>query len=257
MQNQFKTLFISLLLLFTAGLFADTVNSEQFVDAAWKSWIDNNQQGAEENFKAAVQEDSTNSRAYIGLAFLYSLQKKDEEAWEVYQKALKYVENPYPYIYAAWSSIRLSNNDDGLHPEVAEFWEKLSKQADSEGILKAMANQFLGGYYERRADFPRSREHYQNINAIIDWTVIGPFDNISASGFDRVFPPEQEYKVDKVYEGKNGIPASWFKIAEVRPDHWIDFQRYFAYDQSVFYGNNFIYSPRKQTVQIRVALPGR
>ena len=80
MQNQFKTLFISLLLLITAGLFADTVNSEQFVDAAWKSWIDNNQQGAEENFKAAVQEDSTNSRAYIGLAFLYSLQKKDEEA---------------------------------------------------------------------------------------------------------------------------------------------------------------------------------
>lgn len=256
MQNQFKILFISLLLLIAASLFAGTANSEQFVDAAWKSWIDNNQQGAEENFKAALQEDSTNSRAYLGLAFLYSLQKKDEEAWEIYQKALKYVENPYPYIYAAWSSIRLSNSNDGLHPEVAEFWEKLSEKADSEGILKAMANQFLGGYYERRADFPRSRQHYQNINAIIDWTVIGPFDNVSASGFERVFPPEREYKFDKIYEGKNGIPASWFKIAEVRPDRWIDFQRYFAYDQSVFYGNNFIYSPRKQTAQIRVGTSG-
>lgn len=249
-------IYIIMIALLAARTWADSAAGEQHVQEAWQRWMENDQAGVEENFRAALADDSTNARAYLGLAFLYSLQQNDEAAWQAFTRALKYVDDPHPYVFAAWSSIRLSNNKDGRYPEVAEFWEKLSQKADTAGVLKAVAHQFLGEYYERRGKLAQSRAHYRAINALKDWAVIGPFDNISASGFDKVFPPEREYKFDKTYEGKNGAPARWFKIAKVRPDYWIDFLRYFAFEQAVYYANTFVYSPRKQGAQIRIGTSG-
>lgn len=39
---------------------------------------------------------------------------------------------------------------------------------------------------------------------IVDWKVIGPFENTERKGFDTVFPPETEQRLDAVYPGKSG-----------------------------------------------------
>ncbi len=44
------------------------------------------------------------------------------------------------------------------------------------------------------------------------WKVIGPFDNTDSAGFGAVFPPEQEFKPDAVYDGKSG-KVRWIDIA--------------------------------------------
>jgi hypothetical protein len=43
---------------------------------------------------------------------------------------------------------------------------------------------------------------------ILDWQVIGPFDNTERQGFETVFPPEKEIRLDASYEGKAG-PVKW------------------------------------------------
>jgi hypothetical protein len=43
---------------------------------------------------------------------------------------------------------------------------------------------------------------------LMKWHVIGPFDNTGRSGFDTVFPPEKEIRLDATYDGK-GAPAKW------------------------------------------------
>jgi hypothetical protein len=43
---------------------------------------------------------------------------------------------------------------------------------------------------------------------LMKWNVIGPFDNTERKGFDAVFPPEKEIKLDATYDGK-GKPAKW------------------------------------------------
>jgi hypothetical protein len=134
--------------------------------------------------------------------------------------------------------------------------EKLSEKADSGGVLKAMANEQLGEYYQLKGEIAKSNLYYQKINAIKDWTLIGPFENVSASGFDKAYLPEQEYDFAKTYEAKNGIPAKWFKLEAVRNSYWINFLSYFAQEESVFYANNFVYSPKKQTAQIRIGTSG-
>ena len=39
---------------------------------------------------------------------------------------------------------------------------------------------------------------------LMKWNVIGPFDNTDRKGFDTVFPPEREVKLDAEYDGKTG-----------------------------------------------------
>jgi hypothetical protein len=43
---------------------------------------------------------------------------------------------------------------------------------------------------------------------LMQWNVIGPFDNTERKGFDTVYPPEKEIKLDASYDGK-GKPAKW------------------------------------------------
>jgi hypothetical protein len=39
---------------------------------------------------------------------------------------------------------------------------------------------------------------------LMKWHVIGPFDNTERAGFDTVFPPEKEIRLDAEYDGKGG-----------------------------------------------------
>ena len=39
---------------------------------------------------------------------------------------------------------------------------------------------------------------------LMKWDIIGPFDNTARKGFDTVFSPEQEVKLDAAYDGKTG-----------------------------------------------------
>lgn len=43
---------------------------------------------------------------------------------------------------------------------------------------------------------------------LMQWSVIGPFDNTERKGFDTVFPPEKEHRLDATYDGKGG-PVKW------------------------------------------------
>ncbi len=51
---------------------------------------------------------------------------------------------------------------------------------------------------------------------IVDWLVIGPFDNAEEAGFDQVYPLETGFDGNAEYEGKHGKVA-WLKYRSVSP----------------------------------------
>ncbi len=230
--------------------------SNELVAKAWKALEGKGQAEAEKNFKDAIATDKKNTRAYLGLSLLYDMQDRKAEAWNTFKSVLTTEQNYYPYLAAQWlftwdEKIRTTQSTG-----IVELLQKLSKSADADGILKAQASEQLGTYFLNRGDLPQARGWFSKMNAVTAWTLCGPFDNISASGFEKSFPPEKEFDTTKTYEGKNGIPATWFEPAAMRLDRWVDFTRYFAFQQSVFYANNFLYSPKKQQVQIRIGTSG-
>ncbi|MGH9853752.1 MAG: DUF3857 domain-containing protein, partial [Blastocatellia bacterium] len=256
----FRAILLTLCLtfLFLNGAKAQTSpeKSHALVAEAWKAWGENNQPQVEAKLTAAIKEDPANTRASLGLYLLYHMQGKDRQAWDALKNVLQSKENAYPYFQAVWLSPALWQNVDNPRSGAFALLEGLSNGADPGGVLKAMANEQLGEYYQDRGDLQKSARYYQNMNAVKDWMVIGPFENVSASGIEKVYPPEQDFTPSGAYQGKNGVPAKWFRPAAIRRDNWIDFTRYFAHQDAVFYANSFVYSPKKQTVQLRVGTSG-
>jgi tetratricopeptide (TPR) repeat protein len=232
------------------------VTSAGEVSAGWKAWMNNDQQQVEQHFLKALEIDPRNIRAQIGLAFLYDLQRKLTPSWKYYESIIGSTDNYYPYIYAAWLLPLMRENYDSLDAGIIDLFKGMAEQADTAGILKAMACEQLGEFYQDTNRPDLSQQYYARLGAVRNWQVIGPFDNISASGFDNVFPPETEFNSTQTYSGKNGVPASWFEITKIRNDFWIDFRRYFAYEEAIYYANTFIFSPLKQKVQVRIGTSG-
>ena len=230
--------------------------SDELIGKAWKALEGSGQEEAEKNFKAAIDADRKDTRAYLGLSLLYELQDRKAEAWNTFKNVMSSESNFYPYLSAQW----LYTWDETMRTSpvtgIVEMLEKLSANANEDGMLRAQAAEQLGTYYTNRGDLSIARGWFSKIHAITDWMVIGPFDNISASGFDRAFAPETAFDTSMTYEGKNGVPIKWFEPAAMRLDSWVDLTRYFAFQHSVFYANTFVFSPKKQSVFIRIGTSG-
>ncbi len=54
----------------------------------------------------------------------------------------------------------------------------------------------------------------QQLGFLVNWSVIGPFDNADRAGFDKVFPPEQSVNLDAQVQARDG-KVKWKKaVAE-------------------------------------------
>jgi predicted Zn-dependent protease len=211
---------------------------------------------AEQHFTSVLDADPGNVRARMGLYFLYDYQRRYNDALNNLT-ALKNQDNYHYHLY----SVDLSGSITQL--QVIGEWQKLidlfkdiNDIENIDGIFYAWANERIGSFYTN-ANKPDDAEDYlAEINAIDAWQIIGPFDNISASGFDRQFAPEKEFKPNQKYSGKNGIETGWFKPFAIRRDHWLDFTEYYTEREAVFYANTFVYFPMDTEAELRVGTSG-
>ena len=108
-------------------------------------------------------------------------------------------------------------------------------------MLKAIALERLGHYYRDHNELEKAIDNYSQIGAIDKWALIGPFENISESGYNKNFQVENEFIENNMYVGQNGLKVKWFPISLKRHDQWIDLKRYFAANNAIFYGNSFFH----------------
>ncbi len=184
------------------------------------------------------------------------MQQKYEAATRQLLRALPLAKNQDPYVFAAWQVLLYRSQNFSDRKAVVDLFKRLAGAPATNSTLRAMSNAALGDYTESLNDLPLSKKYYDAQNAIDQWKLIGPFENISASGYERVFSPEDTLDLHAVSTGKNGIPVSWFAQKWSRRDHWVDLTHYFANQFSAFYANCFVYSPARQPVQLCIGTSG-
>ncbi|OHE87992.1 MAG: hypothetical protein A3G75_14565 [Verrucomicrobia bacterium RIFCSPLOWO2_12_FULL_64_8] len=85
---------------------------------------------------------------------------------------------------------------------------------------------------------------------IKEWMIVGPFPNDRGEGFDHIYPPELNIKVDETYESL-GKTIAWQKKAF--PTGYIDLDSIMTpNDRVMAYAYVGIYSPRDQRVWLEV-----
>ena len=252
----FPKSFLTLVVLAVSQQLRAAAASDSLVDAAWRAWQIPNYVLAEKHFRSAIQADPADVRGYAGLALLNNSREKYPECWEVLKGLDDKGADIYPYLFSFWETIRFRLKNEFKKTGLLSYLDKLTDAGDGRGLIQAQAAEALEDYYHERHELRTADAYRQKINAISDWLLIGPFENLSASGYDNVYPPEMEFNGSATYEGKGGVPATWFPIASPVSNTWIDFTRHFGFSQSIFYANTFVYSPSKRNVYLRVGTSG-
>lgn len=88
---------------------------------------------------------------------------------------------------------------------------------------------------------------------ITDWKVVGPFHNLDRGGFETVFPPEKELRLDGAFEGKSG-EVSWESLNSDDRFGMVDINdAYAGYQKEVTaYAHHAFISDQERPVQLRL-----
>lgn len=88
------------------------------------------------------------------------------------------------------------------------------------------------------------------------WWAIGPFSNVSGSGFDKAYPPEASIDLDKDYDGKNGNRVKWFPVALQEPASWVFSQNHLPADNAILYFATHVESPQERKAWLSFGASG-
>jgi predicted Zn-dependent protease/transglutaminase-like putative cysteine protease len=249
--NIFNTISFLLIFIFFTNV---NIHSQSSIQEAYNFLAKGKFEKAEELF--LNDTDSSNSlRAHLGLAFLYDIQSKYYKEWQNFSEVIKKADKPEMYLLTGLDGQAVAKNIKDKKSGILDLIDKEAKNKE-DGFISAIANENLGEFYQMHNQLGKAIDYYKNIGSVADWSVIGPFENISASGYYEKYPPENEFNTDTIYTGKNNKPIHWFKIDRMRYDGWLDFTLYFSSDNSVYYANTFVYSPDEQKVQFRIGTSG-
>lgn len=85
-------------------------------------------------------------------------------------------------------------------------------------------------------------------NFASDWYLIGPFEAPDMNYLTTLYPPEQEIRLNKNYQGKGGLPVAW-KQVKAQPGGFLPLTELLKpSEQAIAYGLTYLYSPGDREV---------
>ena len=247
-----RIVFIGLIISLTVPVFAARENYNR----AWKEFNENNRTKAREYFETAVKsEPESKSEALLSLVLLDWFESKDKDAFNRFQEFYQTTDNPYPYLYAVYS-LPFMNSPQVSSPAEIGFFEKIVVDPKMHGTLKAMLYQKIGDHYMSCNDFQKSKKAFEQMGAISQWQVLGSFENISGSGFDKNWGAVEKAVPGSKFKNKVEAEVSWYTPLANKPDNWFYFNYYFPLDNVIVYAQSFVQSADEREVVLRTGTSG-
>lgn len=237
--------------LFPILVFAGNEKYEQ----AWKAFSENKFTEARQLFEDQLKNEETKANAVLSLAYVHLALHQMPEARKYVSDFIKVSENPNPYLFACWSNGLLNS---GTTEERIDFLQSLLKMPQINPTLKAMASESLANLYISKFEVDKAKKAGSAIGMIPDWSIVGCFENISSSGFNKEveFGPLAHPESDYEFSNKAGAKIKWFKVPSFRFDRWLDFDAHFDLTNAIVYAQSFISSPSDMDAQLRIGTSG-
>lgn len=140
-----------------------------------------------------------------------------------------------------------SLTDSDNKPAAVLLYRQALNAARDVDQIQEIAKQ-LSGKLEQELDLPR------HFGFLMNWQVIGPFDNTGREGFDTSFAPETEIKLDATYPGKEGKEVSWQPLVSTDEYGKIDLNQPFGPLKEVTgYAHTEFNSAQAQPAELRLS----
>lgn len=220
----------------------------------WDAFTKNDFATAKVKFEKAAQNEETKADANLALSFYYQGISEESLAFKHFKEYFDNAKDPYPTLFALWKSESVSNGLGRLSDDRYNFTMQLSTEG-KDGLYEAIKNEFLAKHFKNANDIKKAIYHAESIGGVKEWQILGRFENISASGFNKTHDAVK-YAKDHVFLDKNGGRIEWFKVPVLPYDRWMTTSYYMYTNDAISYAQTFCNSETAQEVQLRLGIDG-
>ncbi len=238
------------LLMFTFQLNAQT-NAD-----GWSAFVNNDPVKARNIFGSNISspDSKTAGEAYRGLAFSCDFMGLEDSCMVYLLRAYMKDKDEISLTAASQSLIPFSRTHSGhFVSEGYKVYTELSKQ---KSMYNACHIEDLANRYVNDGKLSKATKLLKPLGTVHTFRMIGPFENISGSGYRKVFPPEQELDFSARYRGKDGSEASWFPYVNEAVTGWTFTENNYTSKNAVIYYYSNIRSETEQSVNIGFGASG-
>jgi tetratricopeptide (TPR) repeat protein len=223
---------------------------------AWDLLMNNKPIEAKSVFESVAAGKDINlvKDALIGLAFTEFFLGNDREASRYYLESCLKQFNPVE-AYNGFSFRMDFVRQADLHT-LKEGYNFYKIALQKSGLFNGSFSDELIERYMADGKIGEAQKISKEMGAIRTWQCIGPFENISNSGYNICFPPEKNIDYTKKYIGKDGNEVCWFPITVQDPRGWLFMNQHTISYNSVYYFYTNVESPAECKVRLAFGASG-
>lgn len=244
-----------LVLLCSLFIFNSLVFSDDLTDG-YAAFIKNDTKSAYQHFLSATTQKESKAEAYLMLSLMSSVYKDQPTAFNYFLEFYKNTSDPEPYIMALFKHKSVFGYSSLKSASQLAWINELLQRPNLNSNLKAHLYEELAGYYETVQDLKKSRENLAKIGAVMPWKIVGDFDNVSGSGFNKNYAPISHPEPEAVFKNKMNADVKWFDLERKVPGKWIDFLNNFYCKNTLVYAQTFCNIAADQDVNLCIGTSG-
>jgi tetratricopeptide (TPR) repeat protein/transglutaminase-like putative cysteine protease len=208
------------------------------------------------SFEKALKEKSTKTQAQLALTLLYDAVGKPEKASALFNDFYDNSSDPFNELFALWFETGVVGTPDKHKPYQLNLMKKIENDPRAKGKFDEIIKYRLITHYTYANNIEKYNEYDQKISSIKYWAMVGPFDNVMNSGFNKDFAVLQNPTSDKSFQSRYGADIQWFT-----PDYstltGYNFKSYnFFSTNSIVYTQSFIESPEEKDALMKIGYSG-
>ena len=213
---------------------------------------ENKRQEAASELTKLTSSPTEGPGALLTLALMESVNEHYPESFAYLQRFLEKSADPYPYIYAFWTSgtFNLKSGKTML-----SYIDKAMKDPKTPSVLKAMFAANLASAKMNDGDMKETKALYDTYGEVSNWNTVGVFENVSGSGFNKDYGVLAHPEAGYVFKNSNGADVKWFPM-DHNLGHWYDFKYHYDINNAVIYAQTFMKSPAARQAVLRVGVSG-
>jgi len=238
-------------------IISTTCLAQKTYEQAWAALNRNDRKLAQNVLDKAGTEGENSADRYITDIYLKSYDGKDTEITDFDKAFYDRVENPYPYIYALWfNNAVFGDYGKKKYAHQLKLMDKLLADPNAHGTLVAAAYYQKGIHLQYSNSFDQAQNEFRNVGNLKNWQYVGPFENLSHSGFYKDYGPLEHPDNKTEFTSSSSAKVKWFAPTEEIQDGWNPVVFQFNKRTGVVYAQTFVTSSKDQEVLCNVGVGG-
>lgn len=246
----FKTITTALLSLFCV---AQCLSND--FDDAWKAIGRKDLKTATALLQQATKNPSTALDAYLSLLYIQTYQGKEKKLNGL-AEALAGSPNKNAYLFPLWFNGTVLGDYGKKEPHQLAMLNAVLSDASFNGSIQAASRYMKALHHVFSHEFAKARVEWAGMNAINDWQLAGPFENLSGSGFENQNGPISIADGATPFKAANGVEVTWFTPTTLNREGWIFPYGHMPQRSAIVYAQAFINAPEDMKVMLNAGCSG-